>query len=500
MPRPGAPAAPGPFLLAQVTNRPAAIPDVSAAYCPHAVGSSGDAIVIPRPIPRYQNSIARSHGAELLRRLGCGPRGERCAVANAACGRGPHAAGADRANQQRRIRPGLRQRLAHRSDAEGVAADAVARDRADAPNRRSPSTRASSRAAAGRQVPPVDRLRLGNRHPSVVRVAPAARSSAAISTPHAGVSPTSSIPMSKPAVRRFQARHGLTVDGIVREADLRRAQHSRRDVRARPAQDQCRAAAQTLTGNLGALRDVQHSGGADRGDRERRRGVAPHRAWSASPTGRRPKSTARSSRSISIRTGPCRSRSCARDLIPKMQDEPDYLTKNHIRIFDSDGNELQPSQINWYSEEAINYTFKQDPGDFNSLGSIRINFPNAHGVYMHDTPLQESVRRGFPLPFVGLRARAERARTGRLAAARNARLVARRDRRVDPIRRAQGCAAGQAGAAPLGLCHRLGDADGVVQFRDDIYGRDGLAAGIPPTTASRADAVRPRRSLDIAAV
>src|SRR5262249_37921910 len=50
--------------------------------------------------------------------------------------------------------------------------------------------------------------------------------------------------------------------------------------------------------------------------------------------------------------------------------------------------ELQPSQINWYSEDATNYTFKQDPGSQNSLGSIRINFPSAYGVYMHDTPLK----------------------------------------------------------------------------------------------------------------
>ena len=74
------------------------------------------------------------------------------------------------------------------------------------------------------------------------------------------------------------------------------------------------------------------------------------------------------------------------DLIPKMQAEPDYLKKNRIRILDQRGNELPPSQINWYSEEAANYMFKQDPGDLNSLGSIRINFPSAHGVYMHDTP------------------------------------------------------------------------------------------------------------------
>src|SRR5207244_2919465 len=74
-----------------------------------------------------------------------------------------------------------------------------------------------------------------------------------------------------------------------------------------------------------------------------------------------------------------------RDLIPKMQAEPDYLVSNHIRIFDMRGDELTPSQINWYSAEAVNYRFKQDPGDFNSLGSMRINFPSKDGVYMHDT-------------------------------------------------------------------------------------------------------------------
>src|SRR5438876_1363992 len=77
-----------------------------------------------------------------------------------------------------------------------------------------------------------------------------------------------------------------------------------------------------------------------------------------------------------------------RDLIPKMQTEPDYLTKNHIRIFDQRHRELAPEQVNWQTEEAVNYQFKQDPGDFNSLGAIRISFPNPHQVYMHDTPFK----------------------------------------------------------------------------------------------------------------
>ncbi len=75
-----------------------------------------------------------------------------------------------------------------------------------------------------------------------------------------------------------------------------------------------------------------------------------------------------------------------KDLIPKMQTEPDYLTKNKIRIFTQRGDELMPEQVNWQTEEAMDYRFTQDPGDLNSMGSMRLNMPNKDGVYMHDTP------------------------------------------------------------------------------------------------------------------
>jgi L,D-transpeptidase YcbB len=76
-----------------------------------------------------------------------------------------------------------------------------------------------------------------------------------------------------------------------------------------------------------------------------------------------------------------------KDLIPRMQQDPNYLTEHKIRIFDKDGLELQANQINWNSLDAVNYKFRQDPGgDFNSLGVVRININNPYGVYMHDTP------------------------------------------------------------------------------------------------------------------
>ncbi len=75
-----------------------------------------------------------------------------------------------------------------------------------------------------------------------------------------------------------------------------------------------------------------------------------------------------------------------KDLIPKMQNNPAYLRENNIRIYNQQGAELQPEQVNWYTDEAVDYMFRQDPGDQNSLGYVKLNFHNAHAVYLHDTP------------------------------------------------------------------------------------------------------------------
>jgi len=76
-----------------------------------------------------------------------------------------------------------------------------------------------------------------------------------------------------------------------------------------------------------------------------------------------------------------------KDLIPKMQADPHYLTDEKIRVFNKEGQEVSPQSINWNSDEATHYKYRQDQGaDLNSLGFVRINIPNPYGVYMHDTP------------------------------------------------------------------------------------------------------------------
>lgn len=75
-----------------------------------------------------------------------------------------------------------------------------------------------------------------------------------------------------------------------------------------------------------------------------------------------------------------------KDLIPLMQKDPTYLDTWKIRVYDKKGQEVPPTQINWQTDDATNYMFRQDPGDQNSLGIVKINFPSPDGVYMHDTP------------------------------------------------------------------------------------------------------------------
>ncbi len=77
-----------------------------------------------------------------------------------------------------------------------------------------------------------------------------------------------------------------------------------------------------------------------------------------------------------------------RDIIPRMRQDPNYLNRYRIRIYDAGGNEIDPQLVNWETEEAVDYLLRQDPGELNSMGSIRINFHNKHSVYLHDTPQQ----------------------------------------------------------------------------------------------------------------
>jgi L,D-transpeptidase YcbB len=79
-----------------------------------------------------------------------------------------------------------------------------------------------------------------------------------------------------------------------------------------------------------------------------------------------------------------------RQLIPAIKKDPAYLAKHRIRVFTSwGGEEIDPRSVNWWAPQGQRYVFRQDPGPQNALGLLRLDMPNKHIVYMHDTPLKK---------------------------------------------------------------------------------------------------------------
>jgi murein L,D-transpeptidase YcbB/YkuD len=78
-----------------------------------------------------------------------------------------------------------------------------------------------------------------------------------------------------------------------------------------------------------------------------------------------------------------------KDVAPKMAKDPTYLARMHMRLLDGTGGEIDPAAVDWRPGVAPSYTVRQDPGAWNSLGYLRIDMPNPHSVFMHDTPHRE---------------------------------------------------------------------------------------------------------------
>jgi murein L,D-transpeptidase YcbB/YkuD len=83
-----------------------------------------------------------------------------------------------------------------------------------------------------------------------------------------------------------------------------------------------------------------------------------------------------------------------KDLIPQIRKDPSYFTKENFSLLKGWGAKpIPPEQIDWYSPDVFKRKFRQDPGPGNALGVVRINMPNKHIVYMHDTPLKQLFNR-----------------------------------------------------------------------------------------------------------
>ena len=319
-----------------------------------------------------------------------------------------------------------------------------------------------------------ERLRIGSRGPGVVALRNRLIIAGDLDPSAAGSATFDSFVQQ--AVRRFQARHGLTTTGALNPGTItalnvpietRIRQLELNIVRLRAFSGNLghryvvvnipAAMVETVEGGVVATR---HAAGVGKIDRQSPILQTRIPEINFNPTWTVPASIIR------------------KDLIPLMQKNPNYLTEQKIRIFNQQGQELQPAQVNWNSDEATRYLFRQDPGgEPNSLGFVRINIPNPHGVYMHDTPAKGIFGDDYRFVSSGcvrvqnvreyiywiLQDNPQWTRDAIDEAFRAARRIDARPREPIPVYWTYITA----WATP----------DGVIQFRDDIYGKDGVGPG-----------------------
>ena len=261
------------------------------------------------------------------------------------------------------------------------------------------------------------------------------------------------------AVKRFQARHGLPESGAVRARTLEAI-----NVPALTRHRQLTASAQRLAGSTFAFGDryvvVNIPSAAveaiERGEVARRYVAIVGKVDRPSPIVE--------TRVTAVNLNPTWTVPVSlikKDIIPHVRKDPAYLDKMKIRILDAKGQEVDPKSLDWSTETAVNYTLRQDPGAINSLGQIRIDMPNKHAVYMHDTPKKQLFAQDARFHSSGCVRVADVGDFAewllRSANGSSAAWTQRRHRCGDREQRAPGHPPREARAGGLGLSHRLCD-------------------------------------------
>jgi len=82
------------------------------------------------------------------------------------------------------------------------------------------------------------------------------------------------------------------------------------------------------------------------------------------------------------------SKIAAVDMLRHELDEPGYFASKNVRVFTSDGKQIDPRSINWREVKKAGYfpyRLKQDAGPENALGPMKLDFQNDYSVFIHGT-------------------------------------------------------------------------------------------------------------------
>jgi len=167
-----------------------------------------------------------------------------------------------------------------------------------------------------------------------------------------------------------------------------------------------------------------------------------------------------------------------KEMIPKLIKNPNAMAQRGIVIYKSWSRKavkINGSSVDWSkyrNSKSMPFHFAQVPGVRNALGKVKFLFPNKFSVYMHDTPSKHLFKRNiraFSHGCIRLQKPRELLKT-----------FATFNASVD-FKRSQKRLKGRSKAylkldnpVPVDIVYLTAyvDYDGVLQFRDDIYGYD----------------------------
>lgn len=166
-----------------------------------------------------------------------------------------------------------------------------------------------------------------------------------------------------------------------------------------------------------------------------------------------------------------------KDLIPKGRQMEragkDVLQKYGIDAY-SGGRKLDSTKIRWRSSQPYKLSYRQQPGEDNPLGFVKINFHNGHSVYLHDTPRDSLFGRNFRAASSGC-VRVHNIEDlvtwlleGNGGWGKSQVLSLRESGETKTVRLKKPV------RLHLAYITAWATADGVVQFRRDLYGKDGV--------------------------
>lgn len=168
------------------------------------------------------------------------------------------------------------------------------------------------------------------------------------------------------------------------------------------------------------------------------------------------------------------------EMLPKLRADPSYLDRLGYEV-SYGGRKVASSQIDWNTTHSVDV--RQPPGGDNALGELKILFPNEHAIYMHDTPSKSFFNRDMRALSHGC---VRLAQPRVMAAAVMGTTVEEIGKQI---------ASGQNRAVqvpqkiPVYVSYFTAwpNKDGVIEYFDDVYGRDAYTAkAFKMTTDARA--------------